>query len=196
MTSPRRPHRPRLPALVAALATAAAAASLTACEADDAGPPVVALLVPGGADRWEDVDVPALGAAVAEGCADCEVVVYDAEADPARQSAQVEEAVEAGADALVLAAVDPSAGGALVTAAGGVPVVAYEHALPGAEQVVAPDRTALGRVQAEAALAALPERPRGRALVVAAAGGGPGAEEQVGATRSALEEAGLAVDVV
>lgn len=179
--------RPLLPALALL-----AAAATSACQAEEAADPVVAVLVPGGADRWEQVDVPAISAAVAAGCEACEVVVLDAEGDAARQADQVEQAVEGGADALVLAPVDAGAAG-LVSAAGEVPVVAYGQALAGADEVVAAAPQAVGEAQAQAVLDALGQRPRGRVVVLT--GPADGAAAQASAAQRLLERAGLTPDV-
>jgi len=96
-----------------------------------------------------------------------------AEADPALQSEQLRDALDDGADVIVLTAVSTDAGESLLQAAGATPVIAYDRFIAGADYYVSFDNDAVGRLQAQALVAAAGPRPR--LLVVNGAQGDPNA---------------------
>lgn len=163
-----------LPALPCVLALVAAPA-LVACEPDRA---VATVLLATDSGHWGEVDVPALRARVTATCSGCEIDLVVADGDAATQEAQLDAALEAGTDVVVVEPVDPAATAGLVTRAGDVPVVAWGDLVDGADFFVGPDPGATGRLLGEHAERVLPSRGRGetpRMLVV----DGPGTDPTV-----------------
>lgn len=159
----------------------ALAAGLSACVKPDRA--VVALLLASTqADRWEDVDEPVFRAQVEETCRGCDYLTYNAEQDPARQEAQLEEALDAGADVVVLNAVDAESGERMVLAAGDVEVVAYDRYVAGADWFVSVDPALIGTQMAQAVVDAV-----GRRSDVVVVNGGSG-DTNASAIRRALGE--------
>nr|WP_246283815.1 substrate-binding domain-containing protein [Nocardioides perillae] len=137
--------------------------------------------------HWQARTVPAFEAQLSRACPECRLVTHVADGDAAVQADQLAEAVEDGADAVVLAPTSATAGAELVASADEVPVVALDGALPGAAHVVTTDGAAVGRQQAAAVVAALGgARDARRARVLLLDGADSGAEQ---ARRSALRQA-------
>jgi D-xylose transport system substrate-binding protein len=101
------------------------------------------------------------------------VEVYVAGGDSQLQTRQLQQALDAGADAIVLAAVTSETGEALVQSAGEVPVIAYDRFVAGADYYVSFDNEAVGRLQAEALVDAAGSKPS--LLVLNGAVGDPNA---------------------
>src|SRR3954463_8611435 len=102
----------------AAAAATAAAVLLSACGAADNSDAsdsskkaaAIALFLPESkTTRYEAFDRPLFEAKVKALCADCKVLYFNADQDPAKQQQQVEAALTQGADVLVLDAVDANA---------------------------------------------------------------------------------------
>lgn len=149
-----------------------AVAGLSACSPGDER--VIALLLPdSGATRWTERDQLAFQRAVEAGCPSCELEVSIAMADPGLQADQLHDALDAGADVIVLAAVSTEAGESLLRAAGETPVIAYDRFIAGADYYVSFDNQAVGRLQAQALVAATGTEPR--LLVLNGAQGDPNA---------------------
>ena len=106
--------------------------------------------------RWKNLDKPSFEAAVRAG--GYEPVVVQANFDVAQQLRDVENLLSQGVDALVIVAVDQNAGVNLVRRANreGVPVVAYNTAIPSADVAafVSRDNKNVGRQAVQAAAAA------------------------------------------
>jgi D-xylose transport system substrate-binding protein len=156
----------------AALAAAAvvAAVSLAACGANDAdsgdgdsgdggsSSPTIALLLPESkTTRYESEDKPLFEAKVAELCPDCKVTYFNADQDPAKQQQQVETAITDQVDAIVLDPVDGEAAAGLVTDAqdAGIPVLAYDRFIEGADFYMSFDNAKVGSLQADALVEAM-----------------------------------------
>lgn len=107
------------------------------------------LLASSQADRWETLDRPSFEAHVDESCRGCHVLTYSADQDADRQAQQLEEAIDEGADVIVLNAVDNESGAELVREAGKIPVIAYDRFLEGADFYVAADPAVIGRLMAQ-----------------------------------------------
>ncbi|NYI03216.1 sugar ABC transporter substrate-binding protein [Allostreptomyces psammosilenae] len=108
--------------------------------------------------RYEKFDRPYIEEAVAELCADCEVLYANASQDPAKQQQQVDSMLTDGVDVLILDAVDYKAIESSVNKAEqqGVPVVAYDRLAEGPiDAYVSFDNVAIGRLQGEALLEAM-----------------------------------------
>ncbi|WP_181312144.1 substrate-binding domain-containing protein [Nocardioides campestrisoli] len=137
----------------------ALSAGLSACVKPDRA--VVAfLLASTQADRWESVDEPVFRAQVEQTCRGCDYLTYNADQDPERQEAQLEEALDAGADVVVLNAVDSESGERMVLSAGEVPVIAYDRYVAGADWFVSVDPAQIGRQMGEAVVEAVGRRAR------------------------------------
>lgn len=148
------------------------AATLTACGSDssdssstgddtaasDGGAKKVALLLPENKTaRYEAFDRPFFEEAVAAACADCEVIYSNAEQDAAKQQQQAEAAITQGVDVLVMSAVDGKSAATIVNnaKAQGVPVVAYDRFIEGADYYVSFDNTRVGELQGEGLVEAM-----------------------------------------
>lgn len=165
-----------------AAACAMCAVGLTGCVKPDKA--VVALLLASSqASRWTEIDEPVFSQHVEDACQGCDYVSYNADRDADRQAEQFREALDDGADVIVLNAVDSEAAGQLVEEAGDVPVVAYDRFLPGADYFVSADPAVIGRMMAQGIVDA--KGRRSRVLMVNGAAGD--------ANAAAIREAALGV---
>ncbi|WP_162598709.1 substrate-binding domain-containing protein [Nocardioides gilvus] len=138
----------RTPRVLLALVVVVASLGLAACVKPDKA--VIAfLLASSEADRWKTLDRPSFEAHVDESCRGCDVLTFIAEQDADRQAEQFEEAIDEGADVIVLNAVDGESGASLVREAGEIPVIAYDRFLTGADFYVAADPAVIGRLMAQ-----------------------------------------------
>jgi len=184
----RRWRRSRF--LAALVVTGLLGSGLAGCRSADED--VIALLLPdSGATRWTERDQAVFERAVAARCPDCELHVSMAEADPIRQAAQLRQALDAGADVVVLAAVDTEAGESLLQTAGQTPVIAYDRFITGADYYVSFDNAKVGQLQAAGLLAATGPKPR--LLVVNGAQGDPNATALELAAGKVFDAAGAQV---
>ncbi len=157
----------RRAAVIAAM-TVLGSSGLVACGANDAdsdsgdsdsssGGKIALLLPESKTTRYESADKPLFEAKVAELCADCEVVYFNADQDPAKQQQQVETAISDGVDVMVLDPVDGEAAAGLVTTAQDedIPVIAYDRFIDGADYYLSYDNAQVGKLQATALLEAM-----------------------------------------
>jgi D-xylose transport system substrate-binding protein len=164
---PRSRHSSGAPARAAVLATvvALAAASLAGCSADgsDGGADgTIALLLPDAKTaRYETFDRPFFEQRVEE-LGDFKVLYSNADQDAAKQQQQAESALAAGAQVLVLDAVDTKAAASIVAEANSqdVPVVSYDRLISGGDLAyyVSFDNEKVGELQAAALVGALDDR--------------------------------------
>ena len=100
-------------------------------------PTVIAVLVADqSAQLQQPLDLGALDERVAEICNGCSLEVYDAGSEADTQSDQLDQALAASADVVVLDAVDPELAESLVQRAGAVPVLAFGEPVAGADWFV------------------------------------------------------------
>ena len=147
----------------AALAAGLGISSLAACGGggsdtagggggDTGGGKKIALLLPESKTaRYESRDRPLFTAAIKAACADCQIIYSNADQDAAKQQQQAEAALTQGANVLVLDPVDGKAAAAVVNNAKsqGVPVVAYDRFIAGADYYVSFDNETVGKLQGE-----------------------------------------------
>ncbi len=149
----------------AALALGLTVSALSACGSDDSGSgdagassdagggggaKKIALLLPENKTaRYEAFDRPFFEAAVKAACADCEVIYSNAEQDAAKQQQQAEAAITQGVDVIVMSAVDGKSAVTIVQNAKsqGVPVVAYDRFIAGADYYISFDNKKVGELQ-------------------------------------------------
>jgi D-xylose transport system substrate-binding protein len=147
-----------------ALAAGLAITSLAACGSSDnnatsgstggsgGGGKKIALLLPETkTTRYETFDKPYFEAAIKASCSDCQVLYSNANQDSAKQQQQAEAALTQGANVLVLDPVDGKAAASVVASAksSGVPVVAYDRFIEGADYYVSFDNETVGKTQAQ-----------------------------------------------
>ncbi|MCB0906463.1 MAG: sugar ABC transporter substrate-binding protein [Nocardioidaceae bacterium] len=148
---------PRILALLTAAVVAMA--GLAGCQAKDEM--VVAFLVASDqSPRWTSMDGPSFAAYVDASCPDCVYLTANAGGDPGKQASQFADALDKGADVIVLNAVNGDVGEQLVADAGkaDVPVVAYDRFVPGADYYVSYDAGAIGRQMAQAVVDRVPAK--------------------------------------
>lgn len=161
--SPRRPSRPPLRGGAMALVLALAATALAACTGQGAAQDgTIALLLPDAKTaRYETFDRPFFEKRVAE-LGDFDVLYSNADQDAAKQQQQAESALAAGAQVLVLDAVDTKAATSIVAeaTAQNVPVVSYDRLIAGGgvAYYVSFDNEKVGVLQATALVDALGRR--------------------------------------
>jgi D-xylose transport system substrate-binding protein len=112
----------------------------------------IALLLPESkTTRYETFDRPLFEAAVKADCSDCTVIYSNADQDAGKQQQQAEAALTQGANVLVLDPVDGKAAASVVASAksSGVPVVAYDRFIEGADYYVSFDNATVGKLQAQ-----------------------------------------------
>ncbi|ETX13202.1 ABC transporter substrate-binding protein [Roseivivax halodurans JCM 10272] len=137
-----------------AAASAAALATATLGTAVAAQQATVGFLMPDQAStRYEERDYPGFRDAMAELCADCEVVYQNANADAQLQQQQFNSLIAQGASVIVLDPVDSSAAASLVNQANAqdVRVIAYDRPIPDvpADFYVSFDNVGIGRAIAQ-----------------------------------------------
>lgn len=153
-------------AVTAALATVVVALlALAGCAAPEepAGPSegTIGLLLPEAKTaRYETSDRPTFVGVVEQRCATCEVLYANAAQDAANQQQQAESMLARGADVLVLDAVDAVAAVSIVAEAQrlGVPVIAYDRFVEGANYYVSFDNELIGYLMGEALVGAVLDR--------------------------------------
>lgn len=190
--------------LTRVLTTAAAAvigvAGLSACganEAQDGGDdaaPVIALLLPeSNTTRYETFDRPFFEDKVAELCEECEVRYYNADQDESQQNEQVESAIGAGADVVVLDPVNGDGAGGMVQSAqeSGAPVIAYDRFIEGADYYMSFDNFTVGEMQAQALVEATGDK--GDILMLNGAPSDPNAAQFKEGAHSVIDESGMNV---
>ena len=143
----------RSPRMFLALLVAVTSLGLTSCLKPDKA--VVALLLASSqAERWQNVDKPTFDRHLEESCRGCDYLTSTADGDAELQVEQFREALDNGADVVVLNAVDGVHGAEMIAMAGDVPVIAYDRFLPGADWFVSTDPAVIGRQMAESLVAA------------------------------------------
>ncbi|GAA3448026.1 sugar ABC transporter substrate-binding protein [Planomonospora venezuelensis] len=125
----------------------------------------VALLLPErAASRYDAADAPYFSQRLKQLCSTCEIDYRNAGQDADEQLSQAEEALEEGAKVLVLTPVDSAAAAKIVERARerDVPVISYDRLVLGTpvDYYVSFDNAKVGRLQAEALLAALGDKAR------------------------------------
>ncbi len=147
----------------AVLALGITVSGLAACGSDDSGSgdtssasssgggaKKIALLLPENKTaRYEAFDKPMFEAAVKADCPDCTVLYSNANQDAAKQQQQAEAAITQGANVIVMSAVDGKSAVTIVQNAKsqGVPVIAYDRFIEGADYYVSFDNKKVGELQ-------------------------------------------------
>jgi len=139
-----------------------AAGSLTACGANDdepggsgdgdnAGGKIALLLPETKTTRYEAFDKPLFEDKVAELCADCEVLYSNANQSDATQKQQVDTAINQQVDVIVLDPVAADSAASMVedAQAAGIPVIAYDRFIEGADYYMSFDNERVGELQAQ-----------------------------------------------
>ncbi|GGD23666.1 substrate-binding domain-containing protein [Nocardioides daphniae] len=148
---------PRLSRLVLALLLGISSLGLAGCVKPDKA--VVALLLASSqATRWTEVDQPVFAQHLEDSCQGCDYVTYNAGRDADKQAEQFRDALDDGADVIVLNAVDGEEASALVEEAGEVPVIAYDRFVEGADHFVSADPAVIGRMMAQGIVDAVGRR--------------------------------------
>lgn len=189
----------RAAALGAALFLGAAA--LTACGANDAesggdggsGGTIALLLPESKTTRYEAHDRPLFEAKVKELCDDCEILYYNADQDEAKQAQQMTTALDQGADVVVLDPVNGKGATGMVDEAKDqdVPVVAYDRFIENADYYMSFDNETVGKMQAEALVAAM--GGKGDILMLNGAPSDPNAAQFKAGAHSVLDGSGVKI---
>jgi D-xylose transport system substrate-binding protein len=142
-----------------AIAAAAVAAAGCGSSSNGGGGKIAFLMPESKTTRYEQQDRPSFINRVKQLCASCEVIYSNAQQDPAKQQAQAEAAITAGAKVLVLDAVDVKSAAAIVARAkqSKVPVISYGRLVSDAplDYYVSIDPYKVGQQQAKLLLDAL-----------------------------------------
>ncbi len=200
IVSTRRARRTLTMVAVAAISTG----SLAACGANDTGGDdgdtasgggkKIALLLPESqTTRYESFDRPLFEAKVTDLCADCEVVYFNADQDEAKQQQQVETAITDEVDVMVLDPVNGASATSLVTSAqdAGIPVIAYDRFIEGADYYMSFDNQTVGELQAQALVDALGDT--GGIFMLNGAPTDPNAAQFKAGAHSVIDASGLTI---
>ncbi len=181
--------------------TTTLALGATACGAneaqsggDEGDSKTIALLLPESkTTRYETFDKPLFEAKVAELCETCEVSYYNADQDEAKQSQQVDSAINEGASVIVLDPVNGAGAGGMVTSAqdADIPVIAYDRFIAEADYYMSFDNETVGRMQAEALLEAM--GGQGSILMLNGAPSDPNAAQFKAGAHSVLDESDVEI---
>ena len=198
-------HLHRVAALGAALILGAA--SITACGANDdsgdnnddsgggdsAGGTIALLLPESKTTRYEAFDKPLFEAKVAELCSDCTVDYYNADQDEQKQAQQMATALTAGADVVVLDPVNGEGATSMVEDAQleGVPVIAYDRFIQGADYYMSFDNETVGEMQADALVKAMGDK--GSILMLNGAPTDPNAAQFKAGAHSVLDDSNVEI---
>ena len=183
-------------------AAAIGTGSLAACGAndaetgggDDTAAATIALLLPESqTTRYEAFDKPLFEAKVAELCSECEVVYFNADQDEAKQQQQVETAITQQVDVMVLDPVNGASASSLVTTSqdAGIPVIAYDRFIEGADYYMSFDNETVGELQAQALLDAVGDT--GNILMLNGAPTDPNAAQFKAGAHNVLDASGLTI---
>jgi D-xylose transport system substrate-binding protein len=181
------------------------AGGLSACGANDAqsgddsgdgasSGQVIALLLPESkTTRYEAFDRPLFEAKVAELCADCEVVYYNADQDEAKQSQQLDTAISEGASVIVLDPVNGAGAGGMVQSAhdADAKVIAYDRLITEADYYMSFDNETVGKLQAQALVDAMGDK--GNILMLNGAPSDPNAAQFKAGAHSVLDASGVKI---
>ncbi len=180
------------------------AAGLSACGANDAqsgggdsadgGAKTIALLLPESkTTRYEAFDRPLFEAKVAELCADCKIVYYNADQDEAKQTQQVDTAISEGASVLVLDPVNGAGAGGMVASAqaDGAEVIAYDRLIKEADYYMSFDNETVGKMQAQALVDAMGDK--GSILMLNGSPDDPNAAQFKAGAHSVLDSSGVKI---
>lgn len=197
--------RPSLRIATLGAALLIGAGSLSACGANDAqtggssadgggDSKVIALLLPESkTTRYEAFDKPLFEAAVADQCADCEVLYYNADQDETKQSQQVDTAISEGADVIVLDPVNGAGAGGMVQSARdeGIKVIAYDRLIKEADYYMSFDNETVGKMQAQALVDAMGDT--GSILMLNGSPDDPNAGQFKAGAHSVLDNSGVKI---
>jgi D-xylose transport system substrate-binding protein len=181
------------------------AGGLSACGANDAqsgddsgdgasDSQVIALLLPESkTTRYEAFDRPLFEGKVAELCADCEIVYYNADQDEAKQSQQLDTAISEGASVIVLDPVNGAGAGGMVQSAhdADATVIAYDRLITEADYYMSFDNETVGKMQAEALVEAMGDK--GNILMLNGAPSDPNAAQFKAGAHSVLDASGVTI---
>lgn len=154
--------RRRFVAVLAVVLALAGCAGGTDGSGEPTGPSegTIGLLLPEAKSaRYETTDRPTFVGVVERRCPTCEVLYANAGQDAADQQLQAESMLARGADVLVLDAVDAVSATSIVAEAQrlGVPVVAYDRFVEGADYYVSFDNELIGYLMGESLVGAVLE---------------------------------------
>lgn len=196
--------RPTLRLAAVGVAFLISAGALSACGANDAQSggdsaggndnPTIALLLPESkTTRYEAFDRPLFEKKVAELCADCNVVYYNADQDEAKQSQQVDTAISEGANVLVLDPVNGAGAGGMVQSAhdADAKVIAYDRLIKEADYYMSFDNETVGKMQAEALVEAMGDK--GNILMLNGAPSDPNAAQFKAGAHSVLDKSNVKI---
>ena len=178
--------------------------SLAACGANDAtsgngsnsggGGNTIALLLPESkTTRYETFDKPLFEAKVKELCSDCKVSYYNADQDEAKQSQQVDTAINEGAKVIVLDPVNGAGAGGMVTSAqqSGAKVIAYDRFIEGVDYYMSFDNETVGKMQAEALVSDMGDK--GNILMLNGAPSDPNAAQFKAGAHGVLDKSNVKI---
>ena len=186
-----------------AVAAVVAAAGLAACGANDtnnssgdgasSGAKIALLLPESKTTRYESQDKPLFEAKVAELCSDCQVDYFNADQDPAKQQQQVATAITDQVDAIVLDPVDGESAASLVADAqdAGIPVMAYDRFIEGADYYMSFDNAQVGKLQGQALVDAMGDK--GNILMLNGAPTDPNAAQFKEGAHEVIDASGLKI---
>ncbi|MFE9452169.1 sugar ABC transporter substrate-binding protein [Streptomyces sp. NPDC006739] len=165
--------RTRVRHVIAALVAGLMAAPLAACGGTDGASTdsfAVGLLLPSRSlPRWELSDRPLIGQRLKKLCPHCTLEYANAENDAVRQRQQLVSMITKGVRVLIVDAADTRALRSSIQEAhtAGVPVIAYDRLAEGpVSGFVSFDGAQVGRLQGEALLKAMGDRPDSRNVVM------------------------------
>ncbi|MFT4265000.1 MAG: sugar ABC transporter substrate-binding protein [Nocardioides sp.] len=193
----------RIPRRTAAVgfALVAAAGALTACGSSDddsssggGGGATIALLLPESkTTRYETFDKPLFEEAVKKLCSDCDVKYYNADQDESKQSSQVDTAINAGADVIVLDPVNGDGAGGMVQSAqdADIPVIAYDRFIAGADYYLSFDNETVGKMQGQALVDAM--GGKGNILMLNGSPSDPNAAQFKKGAHSVIDSSGIKI---
>ena len=169
--NPRGLLRRMMPAMAVLAALAAAGCGDNGGGGGGNGGGKIALLLPESKTaRYETHDRPIFEQRVKELCPDCEILYSNANQDPAKQQQQAEAALTAGADVLVLDAVDAASAGPIVqrAKAQNVPVISYDRLVTDADidYYISFDNVRVGELQARSLSKKLASQGRANGPIV------------------------------
>ncbi len=179
-------------AMVIGLGVLAACGSPNDSEGDGEDAPVIGLLLPETkTTRYETYDKPLTEAKIKELCPECEVKYYNADQDEQKQSQQMETALSAGAEVIILDPVNGEGAGGMISQAhdSDAKVIAYDRFIEGADYYMSFDNETVGKKQAEALVAAMGDK--GGYLMLNGAPSDPNAAQFKAGAHSVLDAAGV-----